>query len=124
MKRRPPSFIRWFFAAVWLVNGIGCKVLDLVPRHREIVARILGEDHSLLLTRLIGLSEVGMALWILSGIRARWSAVAQIAGVATMNLIEFFLAPDLLLFGQWNALVAAAYIGLVYWEEFVRDRPS
>jgi hypothetical protein len=43
--------LRLFLAAVWLVNGVWCKILDGVPRHREIVARILGEEHSLLLTR-------------------------------------------------------------------------
>ncbi|MEM1084054.1 MAG: DoxX-like family protein [Verrucomicrobiota bacterium] len=124
MKRRPPSPLRWFFAAVWLVNGVACKVFDLVPRHQEIVARILGEEHSLLLTRLIGFSEVIMAAWIISGIRARWSAVAQMAAVAAMNVLEFFIAPDLLLFGGWNALVALAYIALVGFDEFKRSHPS
>lgn len=110
MKTRIP---RIFFAAVWLVNGLICKVLDVVPRHREIVGRILGEDHALALTRLIGIGEIGMAVWILSGIKSKWSAWAQISGVMTMNVIEFFLVPDLLLFGKLNFLVALAYSALV-----------
>lgn len=104
---------RLFFASVWLVNGVWCKILDGVPRHREIVARILGEEHSLLFTRMIGVGEVVMAAWILSGIRWKWSCAAQIAAVAVMNLIEFILVPDLLLFGRFNSLVALAYITIV-----------
>ena len=34
---------------VWLVNGLYCKVLNFVPRHQLIVARILGEDFARIL---------------------------------------------------------------------------
>lgn len=109
LKRIP----RYLFAAVWVVNGLFCKALDIVPRHREIVGRILGEDDALALTRLIGVGEIGMAVWILSGIKSRWSAWAQIGAVMTMNVIEFFLVPDMLLFGRLNILVALAYCAFV-----------
>ena len=101
-----------------------CKVLDMVPRHREIVARILGEDHALALTRMIGVGEVGMAVWILSGFKARWSAWAQIAAVMAMNVIEFFMVPDMLLFGRLNLVVALAYVGLVACAELLRKPTS
>lgn len=60
-----------FFALVWLVNGLYCKVLNGVPRHRQIVVRILGKPHAATLTTPIGLAEIGMAVWILSGIRPK-----------------------------------------------------
>lgn len=116
------TWFQFLFAAVWLVNGLYCKVMDGVPRHREIVSRILGEEHSLLLTRLIGFSELVMAAWILSGIRWKWSCAAQIGAVALMNVIEFVLAPDLLLFGKFNSLVALAYITVVAWAGFRPDK--
>jgi len=103
---------------VWLINGLVCKLLDLVPRHREIVARILGGEHSLALTRAIGLSEVLMALWIFSGIFGRVNAVTQIVIVLTMNIIEQFLAPDLLLFGRLNGAFALLFVLLIYYREF------
>lgn len=115
--------LRLFFAAVWLVNGVWCKIIDGVPRHREIVARILGEEHSLALTRMIGAGEVVMAVWILSGIRWKWSCAAQIVAVLLMNLIEFFVVPDLLLFGRFNSIVALAYVSLVAWAEFRPVKP-
>jgi uncharacterized membrane protein YphA (DoxX/SURF4 family) len=118
-----PAIARVCFAAVWLINGVWCKLLDGVPRHREIVVRILGDDHALLLTRLIGCAEILMAVWILSGLRPRWSALAQIAVVIAMNLVEFALAPDLLLFGRLNLLVALAYVILVAVVE-LRSRPA
>jgi hypothetical protein len=106
------------FAAVWLTNGLFCKVLGLVPRHGEIVERILGGKHAGLITIAIGFAEICMAAWILSGIRRKLNALAQIAIVAAMNILEFFLAPDLLLWGRANAIVAALFIMTVYYNEF------
>lgn len=102
-----------FFASVWIINGLVCKVLDLVPRHRAIVGRILGESHAQVLTPVIGGLEVLMGVWILTQWKWRWSAAAQITLVITMNVIEFMLAPDLLLFGIGNAFVALAYVSVV-----------
>ncbi len=31
------NFLSILIAAVWLVNGLVCKVLNLVPRHEQIV---------------------------------------------------------------------------------------
>jgi DoxX-like family len=99
-------------ALVWLANGLGCKVLGLVPRHELIVARILGEAHAHLLTLLIGLGEMGLAAWVWSRLWPRVNAVVQIGLVVVMNTIEAVLAPDLLLWGHWNA-VFASFFGLV-----------
>ena len=112
------QFLNYLIATVWIANGLFCKVLNLVPRHQEIVARILGDDHSRLLTFLIGLAEIGMAVWILSRIWTRANAIAQILIIATMNTLEFFLAPDLLLWGKANAMFAFMFILLIYYNEF------
>ncbi len=105
-------------ALVWIINGIYCKVLNYVPRHQLIVARILGEDHAAVLTRTIGILEAGMAVWILSRIRPRWCAITQILLVATMNIIEFIVVPDLLLFGRINIIIAAVFILVIYLNQF------
>jgi hypothetical protein len=52
--------LHYLIALVWLVNGLLCKVLGLVPRHAAIVARILGPSHADLLTLLIGLAARGL----------------------------------------------------------------
>src|ERR1044071_9884407 len=97
-------------AAVWLGNGLYCKVLNFVPRHRAIVARILGERHASVITKLIGFAEIGMTLWVLSGIYPMVNTATQIFIVALMNVLEYFIAPDLLLFGRRNAVAALLFI--------------
>ncbi len=112
------KILNFFIAAVWLANGLFCKVLNLVPRHQEIVATILGQEHARLLTIAIGISEVLMAIWILSGIKSRLNALFQIAVIAVMNTLEFILVPGLLLWGRFNALFALLLILVIYYHEF------
>lgn len=114
----PSKMITYFIAIVWIVNGLFCKILNLVPRHEEIVARILGETYAEPLTKLIGLAEILMAIWILSRIKPRLNAVFQILIIALMNSIEFFLAADLLLWGRANAIFAVLFSILIYYNEF------
>lgn len=117
------TILTLLIATVWLANGLVCKVLNLVPRHELIVARILGNSYSRPLTILIGLSEIIMAIWTLSKFKSKLNAITQMAIVATMNLIEFMLATDLLLWGKFNAFFAFLFILLVYYNEFVLNKP-
>lgn len=106
-------------AGVWLVNGLCCKLLMLAPRHQQIVSRILGEAHAPLLTRAIGLLELLMVVWVLSGKETRLCALAQLAVVSVMVLLECLLAPDLLRFGRANVIPAGLFLGVVYLNAFV-----
>lgn len=115
--RRP--LLTTLICLVWFANGLFCKVLNLVPRHQEIVTRILGEQHSWLFTKAIGVSEMLMVVWILSRIKSRFCAIFQMVVVGSMNILEFILAPDLLLFGRMNIVFAAIFIGLIYVNEFI-----
>jgi hypothetical protein len=91
---------------VWLVNGLFCKILNFVPRHQQIVGRILGEEWAWLLTKAIGVGELLIIVWIVSKILPRWCTIFQIVIVLLMNVIEFILVPDLLLFGKLNLVIA------------------
>ena len=106
-------------SVVWLANGLFCKVLNLVPRHEQIVARMLGEDYSRSLTILIGLSEIIMAVWVFSKFKSKLNAITQMLVVAAMNVLEYILVPDLLLWGRLNSLFALLFIGIVCYNEFV-----
>jgi hypothetical protein len=112
-------FLTYFTAAVWIANGLFCKVFNLVPRHERIVARILGGQFAGFLTKAIGAAEIIMAVWILSGIKPRLNAALQILVVAAMNILEFFLAPDLLLWGRFNSVFATVFMILIYYNEFI-----
>ena len=116
MGRR--RILNYLIAAVWIANGLFCKVLNLVPRHQEIVARITGIANAGILTRAIGFSEIAMAVWILSGIRTKLNVLTQVVVIAAMNSLEFIMAPDLLLWGRFNALFAALFCLVILYNEF------
>lgn len=84
-------------AAVWLLFGMWFKVFGMVPRHRQIVATVVGEAGAGLVTVLIGTAEIAMALWILSGFYPRTCAALQSIAIVTMNALELSLARELLL---------------------------
>jgi hypothetical protein len=93
----PSTWARLAVAGVWILFGLGFKVLRLVPRHERIVARILGEAVAPVLTRLIGVGELAIGLWMLSGLHPVPCVALQTALVVTMNAIELTRARDLLL---------------------------
>jgi hypothetical protein len=76
--------IRAALAAVWLYQGLWCKLLGGSGRHAEIVASMpaLGAAvaHGLLLA--IGAVECALAIWTLAGVRLRAAAAAQTLSVA------------------------------------------
>jgi DoxX-like family len=121
MTKKTNTFLTFLIASVWLVNGLFCKALNFVPRHQEIVGRILGNDYAPILTKAIGLSEILMAIWIISHIKTKINALAQIGIIATMNILAFLLVPDLLLWGRFNSLFALGFILLIYYNEFRRN---
>ena len=114
--------LTYLIAAVWIINGLVCKVLTFVPRHKEIVERILGGESSESLTILIGFSEIVMGIWILTEFKSKLNAVVQMTLVTTMNILEFTLAPDLLLWGKYNLVFALLFIALVYYNEYVLNK--
>ena len=118
-KRSLYHLLNALIAAVWLVNGLLCKVLNLVPRHEQIVAEILGTEYARILTVLIGLAEIVMAIWILSRWHSRLNAILQMVVVGLMNVLEFLMVPSLLLWGRANIIFAILFIALVYYHEFI-----
>ncbi|MFV0566417.1 MAG: DoxX-like family protein [Flavobacteriaceae bacterium] len=114
--------LTYLIAIVWLVNGLFCKVLNLVPRHEQIVANILGNDYSRLLTFLIGVLEIIMAIWILIKFKPKLNTIIQIVVVAAMNIIEFIVVPDMLLWGRLNIVFAFLFIGVIYYNAFVLNK--
>ena len=118
INKKTHNVLTLCISIVWIANGLFCKVLSFVPRHELIVARILGNEHSRSLTVFIGITEIIMSVWILSKFKSRYNAIIQITIVATMNILEFILVPDLLLWGKLNIIFAALFITIVYYNEF------
>lgn len=112
------KLLTYFTALVWFINGFFCKLLNLVPRHELIVARTLGPQFAMPLTRIIGGLEVLMAVWILTRIMPRMNAIIQVMVIATMNAMEFMFVPDLLLWGKANAVFAFLFILVILYNEY------
>ena len=117
------KIITILIALVWLANGLFCKVLNMVPRHQQIVAAILGDAHARLFTVMIGIAETCMAVWIISGIKPRLNAIMQAVIIATMNALEFIITPQLLLWGRLNILLAFIFIAVILLNHFTFSRP-
>ncbi|RNL50186.1 DoxX-like family protein [Pedobacter jejuensis] len=117
-KSRIYKILNYCIATVWLINGLICKVLNVVPRHEEIISRITNVSNAKPLAIIIGILEIVMAIWILSGYKTKLNAIAQIVVIATMNVLEFFLVPDLLLWGKLNSVFAFLLILIIYLNEF------
>ncbi|AOW20543.1 DoxX-like family protein [Urechidicola croceus] len=111
-------------ATVWLINGLYCKILNFVPRHQEIVAIILGQENSGVFTTIIGLLEIGMTIWILIGYKSQLNAITQISIIALMNILEFILVPDLLLWGKLNSVFTFLFITFIYFNEFIINKKN
>ncbi|MGG6231072.1 DoxX-like family protein [Tenacibaculum sp. SDUM215027] len=105
-------------ASVWLINGLFCKIFNLVPRHQEIVGKIVSNNYSRELTLIIGGLEVIMVVWIISNYRSKLNVITQIVIVSIMNVIEFMITSDILLWGKLNIVFAALFVFIVYINEF------
>lgn len=111
------KILSYIIAAVWGINGL-IKIFNIVPRHQQIVAEILGSSSFGILTKAIGLGEMLLAIWILTSIKSRLCAWFQVIIVMLMNTLEFFLAPDLLLFGKLNIVLATIFCLVILYQEY------
>ncbi len=118
------KLITYFIVVVWFTNGFFCKILNLTPRHQEIVARILSEDYVREITFTIGVLEILMVVWILSNYKSKFNAITQIVIIISMNILEFYFVKDLLLFGNLNLIFAILFCGVIYYQEFILKQKS
>jgi uncharacterized protein YqjF (DUF2071 family) len=91
--------VRPLVASVWLVHGLYNKLLGGSPRHLAIVQSVPGLSGAAgerVLT-MVGLFEVALALWILSGRAPLRCAATQTAALLSMNVVELTFARHLLL---------------------------
>ena len=109
------AWLRLGVALVWLVFGLLFKALGALPRHREIVARVVGERRAGAVLWLVALVEIGLGAWMLVGRGLVVCAAAQTLLVATMNALELRLARDLLISPRGMLCANAVFLSVVWY---------
>jgi uncharacterized membrane protein YphA (DoxX/SURF4 family) len=74
-------------ASVWLYEGLWCKLLGRDPNQRTVVEAVprLGPKIGAAFLKVLGVVEVAMGVWVLSGISPVLCAAAQTALLVTLN---------------------------------------
>jgi uncharacterized membrane protein YphA (DoxX/SURF4 family) len=92
------SVSRIAVASVWLYQGLWCKLLGGSKSQKEIIHVASGYSSNLLTTATvaIGVFEVILALWILSGKRLRAAAWVQTITLVCMNSAGLIWARSLI----------------------------
>jgi uncharacterized membrane protein YphA (DoxX/SURF4 family) len=75
-------------AAVWLYEGLWCKLLGRTPSQVEVVTAVprLGARFGVAFLKSLGVLEVVLAVWVISGVAPALCAVTQTAVLVTLNV--------------------------------------
>ena len=74
-------------SAVWLYEGLWCKLLNGEPRQVQVVVAVphYGPRIGVVFLKLLGVVELGLALWILSGVAPLVCALVQTVLLISLN---------------------------------------
>lgn len=109
---------------VWVFHGFYSKILNGIPRHQLIVARILGERFARPATKLIGCGEVLLGVWAFTGLARLECATVQTLALVAMNALEIALARGLLISASGMVLLNIGFLAVVWrWALFVPKQP-
>jgi len=83
----PLVVIRASVAAVWLYEGLWCKILGRVQSQVDVVKAVplLGPRFGSAFLKVLGIMEVGFAVWVLAGIYPAVCAIAQTVLLVVLN---------------------------------------
>jgi hypothetical protein len=84
----PPAVIlRGSVAAVWLYEGLWCKILGRAPLQAQVVAAVphFGPRFGGKFLKTLGVVETALAVWVMSGIAPGACAIVQTALLVTLN---------------------------------------
>ena len=83
----PVTIIRASVAAVWLYEGLWCKLLGRVPLQVEVVTAVprLGPRFGLAFLKSLGAIEIALAAWVIVGIAPGVCAIVQTVLLVVLN---------------------------------------
>jgi hypothetical protein len=95
----PPQWlISAAIAAVWLYEGLWCKLLRGEPREFEVVKAVprYGPRFGVPFLMMLGVVEVTLALWVLSGVAPFLCVLAQTVLLVSLNASGLVWAWDVI----------------------------
>ncbi len=83
----PLAVIRISVAAVWLYEGLWCKILGRVQSQVQVVKAVprLGPLFGAPFLKALGVAEVALAVWVMSGIAPGTCAIVETALLVVLN---------------------------------------
>jgi len=108
------TLVQIAIGCVWIFHGLYSKVLNGIPRHRQIVERVLGKNVGQFATKVIGVLEVLLGLWVFSGWERVSCAGVQTLAIAGMNTLEIIFAADLLISAVGMLFLNVGFLTLVW----------
>ena len=83
----PLIVIRGSVAAVWLYEGLWCKILGRVRSQVDVVTAVprLGPRFGVPFLKTLGVVEISLAVWIMTGIAPGLCAIAQTSLLFVLN---------------------------------------
>ena len=83
----PLILIKLAVAAVWLYEGLWCKVLARSRHELEVVeaSPLFSPTLAALFLRALGIFESALAVWVLAGWQPLWAALAQTVLLVSLN---------------------------------------
>jgi hypothetical protein len=84
----PIWLVRIAVAGVWLYEGLWCKLLGGDPNQLTVVQAVprWGPTLGVAFLKALGVVEVAMAVWVLSGFESVYCAIAQTALLVALNV--------------------------------------
>ena len=83
----PLVLLRFSVAAVWLYEGLWCKLLNGVPHQTDVVAAhpLFGPKLATAFLRALAVVEIALAVWVMTGWQPVLAALAQTGLLVVMN---------------------------------------
>lgn len=108
--------IRASIAAVWLYEGLWCKVLGRMPSQAEVVAAVprLGPRFGTAFLKVLGLVEVAIAAWVMFGVEPGLCAIVQTALLVVLNVNGLLWARHIIHDPAGMIVKNAAFLVLVW----------
>lgn len=80
-------WMRVTIAAVWLYEGLWCKVLGMMPSQLAIVTELPGfsRERAVVVWKSVGAVEIFLGLWVLTGAHPGWCALGEVMLLVVMN---------------------------------------